>query len=152
VKMWHRLLGVRPIVHDGSESAFRDPFPTRHLRSDESQPAQQGPIVVRRGSVILDVPAGHDQHVNRRLRIDVPKSDTIIVRIQERGGNLAGNDAAEQAISHKTVYGRESALSEGVQQACAELLPKFFRIVGGALHATPVELRSILPGRHPIYG
>ena len=67
--------------------------PAHHL-------ADQGVVSRRKIVQRRDVPARHDQHVHRRLRVDVLEGDDAIVLIDNRRGNLAGDDLAEQAVRH----------------------------------------------------
>jgi hypothetical protein len=60
------------------------------------------PVVVRSEVVQrADVAAGDDQHVQRRLRVDVPDGDELVVLVNEPGWNLAADDPAEEAIVHR---------------------------------------------------
>ena len=44
----------------------------------------------------------NDQHVGWRLRIDVLKRVGVVIFINLLRGNFAGNNAAEQTVSHDT--------------------------------------------------
>ncbi len=42
--------------------------------------------------------ARHDQHVHRRLRLDVLESEDVVVFVDFLGGDFSAQDAAEQAV------------------------------------------------------
>src|SRR5688572_924517 len=66
--------------------------------------AMHGPneAVVARRQVAQrgDVPARDDQHMQRRLRVDVLNRDQLIVLMHELPGNLTADDLAEKTIAH----------------------------------------------------
>ena len=113
MEMRHRLPGVWPIVHHGPKATISYSFLACNIHGYSRHVAEQQFILLRRASVILDVPTRHHQEMNRCLGIDVRKSNDFGVGVQHRRGNLARDDATEQAISHRSVYGRALALSEG---------------------------------------
>jgi hypothetical protein len=60
------------------------------------------PVVVRSEVVQrADVATGDDQYVQRRLRVDVPDGDELVVLVNESGGNLPADNPAEEAIVHR---------------------------------------------------
>ncbi len=60
-------------------------------------------ILGRRMFQVNYVPLGDDEHMGRRLRIDVFKGVNLFVFVNFLGRNLAGNDLAKKAI---VVHGR----------------------------------------------
>jgi len=48
---------------------------------------------------------GDDQNVSRRLRADVFEGEHMLVLVNFLGGNLAANDAAEEAVSGSVSHG-----------------------------------------------
>src|SRR3982751_4776078 len=55
------------------------------------------------------MPSGDDEHWRRSLRIDVVEREHRFVLVDDRAGNLAGDDAAEQA--GRMVFGHGSFAS-----------------------------------------
>src|SRR3982751_129246 len=55
------------------------------------------------------MPSGDDEHWRRSLRIDVVEREHRFVLVDDRAGNLAGDDAAEQA--GRMVFGHWSFAS-----------------------------------------
>jgi hypothetical protein len=53
------------------------------------------------------VAAGDDQHVERRLRVDVVEHDELLVFVDDGGWNLARDDSAEEAGGHHGILGLE---------------------------------------------
>lgn len=49
---------------------------------------------------LRDVEARHDEHMERRGRVAIGEGDRVVVLIDERRGDLAGDDAAEHAVVH----------------------------------------------------
>jgi len=46
----------------------------------------------------IDMLAGHDEHVDRGLRVNVGKGVALLVLVDGRGGNASVDDLAKQAI------------------------------------------------------
>src|SRR5580700_1103833 len=93
------LAAIRAGVED-HPVPLGDAFPRRYLLSLLDDLGQQA---VARGGQLSQVgvmlPRDH-QHVHRRLRIDVTESDSSRATGHNRGGNIPGGDAAEQAVRH----------------------------------------------------
>src|SRR5690606_22924640 len=71
--------------------------------------------VVERG----DRPLGNEQHVHRRLRVDVAEGQDLLVLVDDVGRNLPGDDLVEDGACHvATPQGR---ISVRLPKACARV-------------------------------
>jgi hypothetical protein len=98
VEVEDRLAGALAVVGDEpevGETAFR-----RARRRALGERAQEPRV--RRPDVreLLDVPAGDDEDVSRRLRGDVLEREDRLVLIDLLRRDLAGDDPAEDAVGH----------------------------------------------------
>lgn len=103
VKVMHRLQGIRPVVHDQTVSAIRYAFPRRDPSGGQHQIRRQALIFFRQLSDIGHVFARNDQHVYRRLRLDVAKGHNAVILIDDIGRNLPQRYTAEQTVGHAPV-------------------------------------------------
>jgi len=70
----------------------------RDAPHDLQEPAAEA-FVLEIGE-LRDVHTWHDEHMERCGRVAVRERDRIRVLMHERGRDLAGDDAAEHAITH----------------------------------------------------
>jgi len=94
----HGLARLAIAVEDRSISALAESLVGRQLSGASQHPADQRVIVPTEIVGGRDVLSGNDEQVHRRLRIDVAERDEIVVFVHNRRRNLAGDDAAEQAV------------------------------------------------------
>ena len=95
-----RLTGAAIGVEHGSiaflgVSLFLCDRGRRSLHRSHQRIVMSGEIVQRR-----DVAARNDQNVKRRLRIDIPDGDELVILMDEAAGDLPSDDLAEEAIAH----------------------------------------------------
>ncbi len=100
VDVEHGLAGVGVAVEDGAEAAFAVPVAGRERGAPTDHLAHQAIVISGEIVQARDVPPRHDQHVHRRLRIDVLEGDEPFVLIDNRGGDLSVDDLAEEAVGH----------------------------------------------------
>ena len=97
------LAGIAIGVEDRSVAARRQAA----FAGDSGRPPHQfadEPVVL--GAELVerrDMPFRYDQHVGRRLRVDVVEGDDAIVLVDQRRGNLTPDDFAEQAVGHTPI-------------------------------------------------
>lgn len=91
------LPGGLAVVDDEAEAV-----PVPGIRRDRAGDPEEMPAerrVVEIGER-RDVRAGHDEHMQRRLRVDVSERDGAVVLMDDLRGDLARDDAADHAIAH----------------------------------------------------
>ena len=81
-------------------AAFRKPFGFRDLRADTQQVTEQLSVFVLGVCQAHDRLAWDDQHVDRRLRLDVEERDRVLVLVDQIGGDLTPQDLAEDGVAH----------------------------------------------------
>ena len=100
MEMGHRLTAVGAGVGQEPEPAFGDPLLLCDRSRRQDNPSQQHVMAFRNLEHRRDMPLRQQQHVHRRLGIDVTDRQDLIVLIDALGGNSAGNDFTEDAIRH----------------------------------------------------
>ena len=102
VQVWHRLAGARLAI-DNEAITVGDAEFLRQLGRDEMQVAQQFPVF--RFDILMrpDDLARDDQHVHRRLRIDVAKRQAAVILMDNVRGDLAIDDLLKQIVLHHGV-------------------------------------------------
>src|SRR3990170_3738371 len=70
----------------------------RDALDDAEEPDQQAGVGIGQGMGIGDVAARDDEHVRRRLRVDVAEGDDLVILVDPVGRDLARHDAAEEAV------------------------------------------------------
>ncbi|OLE90553.1 MAG: hypothetical protein AUF79_10000 [Crenarchaeota archaeon 13_1_20CM_2_51_8] len=73
-----------------------------NVRSSQMASANCIGILARSFFQPANVFFGNDQHMRRRLRIDVLKCKRVLVFIDFFGGNFSTNNTAEQTIFHES--------------------------------------------------
>jgi hypothetical protein len=101
MKVIDALAGVLAGVRDDAVPVTVQAELARRLRGESKQAPQQFFAIhssgIPHGS---NVPGGNDQHVHRRLRIDIPKRHCVLGAFDDLRRDLAGYDLAKQTISH----------------------------------------------------
>ena len=117
------LPGVAVAVEHRAIPPVRVATVSRQLGGDPQHRPDEGIIgcsqVVQRG----DVASGHDQHVQRRLWIQIGECDHVRIFVHARGWNLTVDDLAEHAIDHAPIlsdWRDGSTASSAVAQAAEE--------------------------------
>jgi len=106
MQMKHRLSGSRADVENGTVSAF-DIARARNLC--RHQVAASDDLGIRRLGLLQPrkMPLGNDQHMRRRLRMDVLNSKNVFVLVYFPRRKLAAQDAAEDAIGSEIGHTRQ---------------------------------------------
>jgi len=91
-----RLTRVGIRVDDGTVATVSESFCFGNLRCEEMQPADHLRIfrLIERRHML----ARNHEDMNRSLRIDIPKPDTVLILRDDCRRDLFPDDAAEQAI------------------------------------------------------
>ena len=97
----HGFAGIGSIVKDQSITGLAQPEPFGHLRRFEQQPAQD--LLIFGGGLgdSRDWLFGNEQDVGGRLGLNVPKGEHLVILINNRRWNLAGNDFFEKGLAHE---------------------------------------------------
>ena len=100
------LASVFAVVHHEAV-AF---FPEAHLLGDlargEHDLAEDRSVLARGIADTCKMHLGYDERVHRRDGMNVPEPDDVLVFEDDVGGDLAGDDFAEQAAHRTRAYGR----------------------------------------------
>ena len=99
--MEHRLAGVGVAVEDRAETARRVAALGGERGTTPDHPADKAVVLGRQVVQRRHVRARYDEHVHRRLRIDVGEGDELGVFIHARRRDLAGDDATEETHGGK---------------------------------------------------
>jgi hypothetical protein len=97
VQMPHGLAGMIAVVHDQPEVVAHTAL-TGDATDGLQEPSTKGLVVEVRE--VRDMPARHDQDVERGAREDVVDGHDVIVLVDDRRGDLPRHDATEQAVVH----------------------------------------------------
>ena len=103
VKMRDCFAGQRTIVDDRAETILETQL-QRHITRYQKQVTEQSRIALRGDAQMSDHTVGNHQQMQRRLRIDIPDDDALIVPELNLGGNLAVSDLLENRL---VGHGRE---------------------------------------------
>lgn len=99
--MENALAGQATVVHDQPES-ITDTLLPRDFSSSQHQVAQQA-LVFRPGvGQAGDVLTRDHQDVCWSLRVDIPKSNNVVILVDDLGRGLAAGNLAEDAIRAHT--------------------------------------------------
>ena len=97
VKMRYSFAGQRTIVDDRAETILETQL-QRHVTRYQQQVTEQSRIPLRGDAQMSDHPVRNHQKMQRRLRIDIPNDDALIVPELNLGGNLAVSDLLENRL------------------------------------------------------
>ena len=94
----HGLTGIPIGVEDNPIPALEDPLSLGNLTSSSDNITQQLRITSRKLPEVPIPLLGHNQHMNPRLRPNIPKSKGIFILIHDISRNLPTNDPLEQRL------------------------------------------------------
>ena len=98
--MWKTVWPASRVgVEDGPEAAIRVAPLACERGSAADHLADERIVLWGERVEAVDVLPGHDQRVQRRLRVDVAEGDEPIVLVNHRCRNLAVHDFAEETVS-----------------------------------------------------
>src|ERR1700691_103789 len=112
VQMKNRLPRARSHIQHGAVAIFNGPLP-RDVRSSKMTAPDELRIFRRGFLQSWNMFFGDDQHVRWPLRIQIFKGKCVLVFIDFFRWYFATNDAAEQAVRHKSVSPRLELRSSG---------------------------------------
>ena len=119
VEMEHRLSRAWAYIHDGPVSLFHIAL-AGDLGCREVTAANHFGILGLRFFQSSKMLSGDDQHMRRRLRIDVFKGKHVLVLVDFLGRNLAAQNAAEEAVGrgfgHRSVTMAETITHESTTE------------------------------------
>ena len=95
-----RLTRVTVRVEHGPVSLVRIPVLLRNCGCRSLHRTNQRIVVRAKIVECRDVSARDDQCVERRLGIDVPDCDQLVIFVDESARNLSRDDLAEKAVAH----------------------------------------------------
>ena len=94
MQMWHTFACIGTAVDDDAKTGLQLKFLCQLARCQQ-QFAEELSIPRRSVRQPWNDSLGHDQNVDRRLRIDVTKRKDIVIFENDFGGNLSGDDFFE---------------------------------------------------------
>jgi hypothetical protein len=92
----HRLPGVGPGVEDQPVAVV--PGVGRHAVGRAHEGGDRGRRLLGQRRSVGDVPTRYDEHVERRLGVEVAERHHVVVRQHDLGRDLTGDDPAEHAL------------------------------------------------------
>src|SRR5688500_7912210 len=95
MKMRDRLSGVRSVIGDDPVAALMEPMLGGDARCQRQRVRRDMPIVATDVAQGGEVSSRHDEHVDRRLRVEVAEGDVVLALSDELGTELAARDATE---------------------------------------------------------
>src|SRR5262245_24356649 len=102
MQMEHALTAVTASVRDHAVAVLFESFFLSQRRCDHLHVAQPSDVFFGDVGERDDVFARNQENVRGRLWVEIPKSDTKIVLMDQRGGDAARGDLAENAVTHHT--------------------------------------------------
>jgi hypothetical protein len=103
MKMGDSLSGVRPVVGDDPIAAVMEPGLGGDARCQSERVRRDVPIVNTDFTQGREVLPWHDEHVHRRLRVEVAEGDVVLALGDELRTELTARDATEDAIGNGRV-------------------------------------------------
>jgi len=97
----HGLAGTGPDIEHRAVPVFNAAL-ARNVRSCEMTAANGFRVFGLSFFQSADMLLGNDQHVRRRLRVDVLKRVGVFILVNFLRGNFTGDNPAEQTVSHDT--------------------------------------------------
>lgn len=101
VKMWDDLPAICPTVHDELIPTFADSGVFRKLTGDEHETSHEHGIACGEIPNRWNVRLRNDEHMRRRLRMDVVEYDAIDILVPDTRRNLLRGNLAEETIGHR---------------------------------------------------
>ena len=111
MEMRDGLTGVRSVIGDDPIASIIEPVLAGDARRQRQRVRRDVPVIdadIAQGREVL---SRHDEHVDRRLRVQVAKGDVMFALRDELRGKLTVRNAAEDAIGNGRIihYFRHSA-------------------------------------------
>ncbi len=103
MQMKHALASMRSGVDDDTVPRLGNLLQFRDLTANQQQPSEQLSIRIVQLSHRNHMFPGNDQHMDRRLRIDIVECDHQIVLIDEGCRNSPRDDFAKETVAHGAV-------------------------------------------------
>lgn len=100
--MKHGLSGIPADIRHDSVSRLRETMPMRQFFTKQQEPRQQVAILIRKIPKRRNMTFWYHQQMDRRLGINVPKCQGLIVLKQDIGRNGSFDDPAEETGTHNT--------------------------------------------------
>ncbi len=98
MNMKNGLPGIRVGVEDNPIPALKHPLKLSNLASGERNGRKQTRISRSKLPKVPIPLLGHDEHVNLRLRPDIPKGKGQLILIDNISRDLTGNDPLEESL------------------------------------------------------
>ena len=99
VKVRHFLMGVWPIVGQGAKAGVNNTQLARHIADSANKTCD---FLIRGfGRKIIHIDVGalrNNKNMNRRLRLNVPEGQCMVVFVNPVAGNLAAQNFGEDVI------------------------------------------------------
>ena len=115
MQMEHTLTGGRAII-DYQTEGIGDAKLFRHAVGSEQEVPQQCLVRCCRIGKARYFLLWNDEHVRRRLGIDVTESETQIILVDDIGRHLAPDDFAENSTHHPSFQKRKRLVTEGPER------------------------------------
>jgi hypothetical protein len=98
VQVKNRLAAIRPGIRHQAIPTLRNSLLLSQLGCGQEEMAQKNPVFSRSFVERDNVFVWNNQHVQGRLRVNIPKSRDVLVLIQRRPADLSSNNFTEDAI------------------------------------------------------
>src|SRR5215218_3622491 len=98
MEMGNRLPGVGSVIGDDPVTALMQPVLGGDARRQCQRVRRDVPIIATDFSQRREMASWDDEHVDRRLRVEVAKGDIVLALGDKLRTELAARDAAEDAI------------------------------------------------------
>src|SRR6478609_4255302 len=100
VQMWHGFACIRSIIKDQSKTGLIQSQFFGDLRSFEQEVTQNLVVFRLSFSDSRDRLLGNDQHMDRRLRLNILEGEYQLVFVNDAGRHLASDNFLEQGLAH----------------------------------------------------
>lgn len=101
--MMHRLIGIRTAVDNASKSGALDSLSRRNARRRQAQLTEKIRVVLGCIRETGKMPAWNDEHVDRRLGVDISKSQHFRILVDDVRRNFAKGNLAKETVRHGSV-------------------------------------------------
>src|SRR5215213_224141 len=103
MKMRDRLSGIGAVIGDDPVAAVIEPILGGDACGQRQRVRRDVPIVAADRTQGREVLPRHDEHVDRRLRVEVAEGDVMLALSDELRPELAAGDATEDAIGNTRI-------------------------------------------------